>query len=138
MAITRLVDAVKHAMLTQLKAAVDGGSSGGTIKIYTGAPPALPSEAATGVLLGTLTFSDPCSTSVGSPVAGSLTMDVIAQDSSADATGVAGWARIADSNGVTVCDVDVTNTGGGGSLQMNTTNIVIGGPILISAFAFSI
>lgn len=138
MAIIRLVNAVKHAMLAPLKTAIDAGPGPGTIKIYTGPIPALPTDAASGTLLGTLTFSDPCNTTVGSPTAGSLTMDAIAPDSSADADGVAGWARIADSTGATVGDIDVTTTGGGGVLQMNTTNIKAGGPILITAFAFSL
>lgn len=138
MAVIRLVNAVKHAMLTPLRDAIDAGSGAGTIKVYTGTQPTLPSDAASGTLLGTLTFADPCCATVGTPTAGSLTMGAITQDSSADATGTAAWARIADSTGATVGDIDVTTTGGGGTMQMNTTNIVIGGPILISAFAFSL
>lgn len=139
MAVIRLINAVKHAMLTPLRDAIDAGSGAGTIKIYTGTQPTLASDAVTTqTLLGTLTFSDPCCASVGAPTAGSLTMGAITQDSSADATGTATWARIADSTGATVVDIDITTTGGGGTLQMNTTNIVIGGPILISAFAFSL
>lgn len=138
MAVIRLITTVKHAMLTPLRDAVDAGSGAGTIKIYTGTQPTLPSDAATGTLLGTLTFSDPCCATVGTPTAGSLTMGSITQDSAADATGTASWARIADSAGATVCDIDVTTTGGGGTLQMNTTSIVVGGPILITAFAFSL
>lgn len=136
MAIIRLVNAVKHAMLTPLKTAIDAGSAGGTIKIYSGTIPADPSGAATGTLLGTLTFGDPCCTTVGTPNAGAMDMNAITQDSSADADGTAGYARIADSDGNTVCDVDVTNTGGGGVIQLNTVNIKAGGPILITSFKF--
>ena len=138
MAIVRLVNTVKHAMLTPLKTAIDAGGAAGTIKIYTGAQPALPTDAATGTLLGTLTFSHPCNATVGTPTPGALTMEAILQDASADATGVAGWARIADSSGNTVCDVDITTAGGSGVIQMNTTNIVVGGPILVSSFYFAI
>ena len=56
----------------------------------------------------------------------------------ADATGTAAWARIADSNGSSVMDIDVSATGGSGALQLNTTNIVIGGPILITSFVISV
>jgi hypothetical protein len=35
-------------------------------------------------------------------------------------------------------DIDITTTGGGGTLQLNTTNIVIGGPILITSFVLSV
>ncbi|MBK7424553.1 MAG: hypothetical protein IPJ48_16540 [Propionivibrio sp.] len=65
-------------------------------------------------------------------------MSAITQDTAADATGTATWARIADSTGATVCDVDVTATGGGGTLQFNTTSFVIGGPILISSFTITV
>lgn len=141
MAIIRLVDAVKHSMLDQLKAAIDGGTSAGVIDIYSGAMPANPTIAPTipsiHKLLGTLTFADPCCATVGVPTAGSLTFDAIVQDSAADETGTATWARISavtDSIKTTVCDIDITATGGGGTMQMNTTNIIAGGPILISNY----
>lgn len=135
MSIIRLATSVKNAMLTPLATAINAGSAGGMIKIYTATMPALPSDAiTTQVLLGTLTFSDPC----GSVANGSLTMSSITQDSSADASGVAAWARISDSDGVVIGDIDITTTGGGGAMQMNTTNVVIGGPILISSFVFSL
>jgi hypothetical protein len=135
MAIIRFVTAVKNSALDTIKTAIDAGSGAGTIKIYTGTQPTSPADAiTTQTLLGTLTFSDPCGTSAS----GTLTMSAITQDSAADATGTATWARIADSTGATVCDVDVTATGGGGTLQFNTTSFVIGGPILISAFTITV
>lgn len=135
MAIIRFVTAVKNSALDTIKTAIDAGSGAGTIKIYTGTQPTSPADAiTTQTLLGTLTFSDPCGTSAS----GTLTMSAITQDSAADATGTATWARIADSTGATVCDIDVTATGGGGTLQFNTTSFVIGGPILISAFTISV
>lgn len=125
----------KNSMLTALGDAINGGSAAGTIKIYAGTMPTLTSDAITSqTLLGTLTFSDPCGTVSG----GSLTMSAITQDSSADATGTASFARIADSSGTVIMDIDITSTGGGGALQMNTTNIVVGGPISISSFVLSI
>jgi len=135
MAIIRFVTAVKNSALDTIKTAIDAGAGAGTIKIYTGTQPTSPADAiTTQTLLGTLTFSDPCGTSAS----GTLTMSAITQDSAADATGTATWARIADSTGATVCDVDVTATGGGGTLQFNTTSFVIGGPILISAFTITV
>lgn len=135
MAIIRLLTAVKNSCLTPVKDAIDAGAGAGTVKVYTGAIPATPADAiGAQVLLGTLTFSDPC----GTIATGALTMSAITQDSSADATGTASWARIADSTGTTVMDIDITTTGGGGTMQLNTTNIVIGGPILISSFVLSV
>ena len=91
MAIIRFVTAVKNSALTTIKDAIDAGSGAGTIKFYTGTQPASPADAITSqVLLGTLTFSDPC----GSVSAGALTMSAITQDSSADATGTATWRAL--------------------------------------------
>lgn len=141
MADIRLLDAVKTAMFTALRDKIDVGNAAGVIDIYTAPRPTLASDAATGTLLGTLTFSDPCCATVGSPTAGRITFGAITQDSSADATGVAAWARISSVNSsvkTTVGDLDAGVTGSGAALQMNTTNIVIGGPILITSFEFTL
>lgn len=135
MAILRLVTAIKNSALDTIKTAIDAGSGAGTINIYNGTQPTTPADAiTTQTLLGTLTFSDPC----GASSAGVLTFSAITQDSSADATGTATWARIKDSAGNVVFDCDVGTTGGGATLQFNTTNFVISGPILISSFTISI
>ena len=135
MANFRLVTAAKDSTLDVIKTAIDAGSGAGLIKIYNGTQPSLPSDAfTTQTLLGTLTFSDPC----GSSSAGTLTFSAITQDSSADATGTATWARITDSAANVVFDCDVGVTGGGATLQFNTTNFVITGPILISSFTVSV
>ena len=134
MAIIRFAVALKNSCLTPIRDAIDAGAGAGTVKVYSGSMPADVATAITAqVLLGTLTFSDPC----GAVSAGVLTMSAITQDASADASGTASFARILDSAGVAVMDVDITTTGGGGTMQMNTTNIVAGGPILISAFTIS-
>ena len=135
MAIIRFAVAVKNAALLPIRDAIDAGSGPGTCKIYSGTIPAdVATAITTQTLLGTLTFSDPS----GAVASGVLTMSAITQDSSADATATATWARIFDSTGAAVMDIDVSTTGGGGTLQMNTTNIVAGGPILISSFTISV
>ena len=139
MATLHLATAVKTSALTAIRDAIDAGAGAGTVKIYTGT---IPTDANTAVgaqvLLGTLTFPYPCTTAPGSMTAGVLTAGTIVQDSSADATGTATWARIADSTGATVMDIDVSATGGTGALQMNTAAIVAAGPILISSFIVTI
>ena len=131
MATVRFTNALKTGVLTQIQNAIDAGSAGGTIKIYTGAIPTTADTAVTSqVLLGTLTFSETC----GVNASGSLTMAAITQDSAADNSGTATWARVADSSGNAFVDIDVTTIGGGGALQLNTVNIVAGGPILVSSF----
>ena len=135
MATVHFAATLKNQVLAPVLAAIDAGSGAGTIKIYTGVMPATPETATTSqVLLGTLTFSDPC----GAIATGALTMTSITQDNAADDSGVAMWARISDSSGTAVMDIDCSTTGGTGAMQLNTTNIVKDGPILITAFVISV
>jgi hypothetical protein len=60
-----------------------------------------------------------------------LTFNAFTEDSSADATGTASWARIEDSAGAWVMDMDVGTSGT--ELVMNTTSITAGGPIRIDS-----
>ncbi len=135
MATITLSTTTGNSSLTQILNALNAGSTGATCKLYTGTKPTSPETAiSTQVLLGTLTCSKPA----GTVAAKVLTFDVITQDSSADNTGTATWARFADSTGTAVMDVDASTIGGAGFLQMNTTNIVAGGPITISSCVITI
>jgi len=135
MAILRLTVALQTSCITPIMTAIDAGAGAGLIDIYNGTIPATAATAVTTqTKLGTLTFSDPS----GSVTSGVFTASSITQDSSADATGTASWARIKDSTGATVGDIDITSTGGGGLLQLNTVNIVAGGPIIVTALTFSV
>ena len=135
MATVHFATGLKNNVLAPIIAAIDAGSGPGRINIYSGTMPATVTTALTSqVLLATLTFADPC----GTITDGVLTMDAITQDASANATGTAAWARITDSDGNIVMDINVSATGGSGALQMNTTSIVAGGPVLITSFVISV
>lgn len=138
MAIIRFADGVKTNILTQVRTAIDAGPAAGYIEIYSGSMPATPATAigAGNTLLGTLTFSDPCSPAV--PTGGPLTASTVTQDSAADATGVASWVRVKDSTGAVVFDADAGTTGGGALVQFNTVNIVLGGPIICTSFTLTV
>ena len=131
MAIAHYSRAISTACVTAINDAVNGGSGAGVIKFYT---TPMPSATTVGItsqtLLGTCTCSDPAGVESG----GTLTFSAITQDSSADATGTAVWARVLDSAGTVCMDLDVTVTGGGGYIQMPTTSIVAGGPIAFTSF----
>ena len=121
-----LSTAAANAVLNALNDLVNAGSGPGTIKLYTGTKPAGPATAiTTQTLLGTLTLADPA----GTVASGAWTFGAITSDSAADAGGTATWARISDSDGVGVIDIDVSTVGGTGFGQMNTTAIVKDGPI---------
>lgn len=122
------VTALRTTRITAVLTAIDAGTGAGKIKLYTGSSPGV-NSAATGTLLATLTCSDPAGTVSG----GVLTFSAITADSSADADGTAGYARITDSDDNAVADLTVTATGGGGDVQLNNVNIVTGGTVSISS-----
>lgn len=136
MSVITLSDTQANLVLSSIASALDFGSgtAGATIAIYSGTKPDKPDTAITSqVLLGTLT----CSATCGTVANRTLTFDTITQDSAADATGTATWARFRNKSGTAVVDVDASTTGGSGFLQMNTTNIVVGGPIVITSCTLS-
>lgn len=129
MANVRIADATRDDMMDAINAALNAGAGAGTCKVYTGTQPA---DANTGLagntLLATLTLDDPAT---GASSNGVITFSTITEDSAADATGTATWARLADSDGNTVLDCDVhTSTG---TINLNTTSIVTGGPVRITS-----
>ena len=136
----KLIATLANTMLDLISTDIDDGAGNGTIKVYNdgAAQPANPDTAVPGgsVLLATLTFSDP---TVAAGATGSLlTFDTISDDTSADATGTALWARILDTAGSAVFDIDVTATGGGGGLEFNTTSFVAGKVVSISSFTIAL
>jgi hypothetical protein len=131
----RLIPALRSAIANLWITYFDAGSGPAIIEFYTGTiPTALGDALTTQVKLGTLTCSDPAATQA----AGVITFGAITQDSGADASGTAAWAYIKDSSGAIVNAVDVTNAAGDGFIKLNTTTIVEGGPIQITALAFTV
>lgn len=109
----------------------------GQLKIYAGSVPAN-ADAALGspTLLGTLTMS---ATAFPAAAARTITANAITQDSAADNGGTASFYRAFESDGTTLIEQGtVTATGGGGDLQLNTTSIVAGGPIQVTALTRSL
>lgn len=128
---TRIPTARRNALADSLVDALDAGAGPGIIRIYTGTQPASANTAPSGTLLGTLTLSDPA---FGNAANGVATAGSITGDTSADATGTAGWFRALDSDGNTVIDGSVTATGGGGDLTLSSVSIVAGGAINITGW----
>lgn len=132
MGIFNVTQAISTSLSTVLLNAVDADAAAGYIEFYTGTMPAKPETAPGGgnTKLGTCT----CSVTSGTVASGVYTFSAITMDSSADATGTAAWARIRDGAGNACFDVDVSVTGGTGTVQMPTTSIVSGGPIAFNSF----
>lgn len=128
---TRISDAARNAAANGVVDLIDGGPAAGYIEIRTGTQPATVATAASGTLLGTLTCSDPA---FGNAAAGVATAAAITGDSSADATGTAGWFRVYDSTGSAVMDGSITATSGGGDMELDSISIVAGGTIDITSW----
>ncbi len=124
--------ALRNTRAASILALIDGGAAGGTIKIYNGTRPATGGAVTT--LLGTLTFADPAGTVSASAV---FTASAITRDSAADATGTATWFRVGTSVGTFCFDGSITQTSGGGDLELVTQAIVSGQPIEISSFVLT-
>lgn len=129
----RLTNAAASAAADAVVDRIDLGAGAGTIKIYTAT---IPTDADTAVgaqtLLATLTFSDPA---FGAASNGVATASAITSDTSADATGTAAWARIADSTGTTVMDVTVGTTGE--DINFNTVSFVAGATVAITSLTYT-
>lgn len=129
MANVRPSNAARNAQVNAIRDLLDAGAAGGTINIYNGTQPATGETALAGnTLLATLTFSG---TSAPNAAAGVLTFSAITEDSSADATGTATFARLRDSNGVDVIDMDVGVSGA--SINLNTVSIVAAGAVRMTS-----
>lgn len=104
----------------------------GTIQIRTGAQPTNVDDAASGTLLGTLTFS---ATAFGAPSTGVVTAASITSDASADASGTAGHARLLTSGAA--IHSDATCGQGSGDFNFDNNIIVIGGTIACSSLTLT-
>jgi hypothetical protein len=134
MANVRLANASLQGAMDAVVDDIDNGAGAGTIKIYSGTQPADGDAALSGnTLLATLTFSDPAfgATSTG----GVATASAITDDSSADATGTAAWARIQDSDSNNVFDCDVGTSGA--TINLNSVSITSGGTVSITSFTMT-
>lgn len=122
------VTAVRNSRLQAVLDAIDAGSGAGKLRIYSGTRPATGGAETT--VLAELALADPAGTIAG----GVLTIDADPdlEDTSADATGTATWARILDSDDNPVCDLDVSESGGGGDVILDETAIVAGGTVTIA------
>lgn len=129
----RLTNAAASAAADAVVDLIDAGAAAGTIKIYGDT---IPTNADTAVgaqtLLATLTFSDPA---FGAASNGVATASAITSDTSADDTDTATWARIADSNGVTIMDVVVGTSGE--DINFNTASFVTGATVSITSLTYT-
>lgn len=124
---------VRNAKLDAVAAAI---GSAGLLRIYdaTGGVPASANVAiTTQVLLAELVCGSPFAPAASGGV---LTANAIANDASADASGTAAFFRVTDSAGTTTVYQGTVSTSGA-DLNLNTTSIVIAGPVAVSSLTIT-
>lgn len=123
-----IIVGVRNSMLDAIT--TQAGASA-LLRIYDGSRPATGGAATT--LLAELTCN---ATFAAAASSGVLTLNAIASDSSANATGTATWFRIVQSNGSThVLDGSVGTSGQ--DLNLNSVSIVATGTVAISSFTIT-
>ena len=115
----RLATATRNAMGD----AFAGLLNSGTIQIRTGSQPTNVADAATGTLLGTLTFGVTAFGACGASVAGRVDANAITSDTSADNSGTAGHARVLTSGAAIHSDMDCAQ--GSGTVNFDTRRRIV-------------
>lgn len=115
---------------------IDGGTPPGRLEHRTGSPPTNVNDASSGTLLGTNIFSNPA---FGSASVGVATASAITNDSSADASGTAGYFRVYTGAGGDTAAL-FQGTSGTATVDMVFDNnvIVAGGVIAISSMTITV
>lgn len=119
----RLSTTARNNMAQVIRDLLDADAGAGKIDVYTGSQPANPNTAPSGTLLATFTLADP---SFSAPATGVITIQGTPLSATGVAAGTAGWFRASDNSGDAVIDGTVTATGGGGTLELNTTTVSVG------------
>ena len=122
----------------------DAFDTTGRINIYTGSQPSNANDAASGTLLGTLTLASDSIPSGAST--GVLTFGTITSDTSADASGTAGWGRIyrtgdtapGSAAGTSDRRLDFAISTSGSDVNFDTVTFVAGGTIAITSLTVTL
>lgn len=122
-----IVVATRNNMLDEITN--DIGSSG-LLRIFSGTRPATGGAETT--KLAELALS---ATAAPAASGGVLTFSSISDDTSADATGTASWARFTTSGGGAVVDMDVATSGS--DLNFDSVSFVAGGTVSVTSFTIT-
>jgi hypothetical protein len=129
---------VKNSALAGIRSLIDAGSGPGKIRLYNAPRPGTGVAITTQTLLSELDLVDTAPGSFADPSGGSMTLRLPVQDPSANATGTAVWARLVDSDGNFVMDIDVGDLLSAAELKLPTTAITLGGVVNIVSGTISV
>lgn len=128
---TRTATAARNTMLDALAALCNTGY----LRVYSGSQPATPETAASGTLLAELRMN---STAFPASSGGVLTANAITDDSSADATGTAGYFRVLKSDGTTAVFDGTAGIGSSYNLNLVTDQINAGNVIQVTGLTYTV
>lgn len=126
----QLSTTVRNARLDTIESTI---STAPILRIYTGSAPADCATAASGTLLAEITLPSDWMAAASS---GAKAKSGTWTDSSANATGTAGYFRIWDSS-ATTCHIQGTCGIGTGDLQLDNTSIASGQSVTVSTFTLT-
>lgn len=121
--------AVKDARAHALTTLIDAGGSAGNITLYTGVAPVGVGDVTTQASLVVIQLQKPCYSSISNGV---ITLDA-GIEQMVQVTGRAGWARIANSQGIAIADMTVGLTGSGSDIELPTLDFIQGAYIKVMA-----
>lgn len=125
---------ITTAQASRAADAVTARCNGGSLRIYSGTPPANAGASLSGnTLLAELAFGSPA---FGAASAGVATANSITADTSANATGTATFFRALESDGSTVVFQGTVGTSGS-ELNLNTTSIQSGGEVSVTSLTYT-
>ena len=130
----KISTAARNAACDAIVDLIDAGGAG-TLAIRTGAPPTNPSDAHSGPLLGTLTFS---ATAFGSASSGVATAAAITSDTNADASGDAGHFRVKSGAGNVIFQGTAGEAADTTDMTFDEKSIVATGTIACSSFTVTV
>jgi len=123
----RFSDLIRTARLQLLADAIDAAGSAGRLRFYPGVRVGSPDLAPGATLLLDVRFQRPASTGA---VDGVLVFEPLAE-AQVVADGAAAWARITDSGGAGLADLDVGLVGSGADIELDTVVMAVGATVRI-------
>ncbi len=131
----KLTATLRSTIAQEIIAAMAAGATNPNpvIEIYDGAAPAAMGQVISDTLLATLELT----ATVATETDGVITFDAITDDSSANASGDAGWCRVMDRDGNEVVYFTIADDGSG-EINFNSVSIVAGAPVSISSMVVNV
>lgn len=127
---TKLDSDVVNDLIAALATTFDSGK----LELRSGSPPADADQAATGTVVATLNLP---ADAFGSAAGGVISKAGTWEDTSADASATIGWYRLANGADTRRIDGTVTNTSGGGDMEVDNVVVNAGQQITITAYSLT-